>query len=374
MRYKRINNVLAGDVLHDNLYGVDGRLLIAANEPLSDTAIKRLGDLGYNGFYVDTEASNDINVADIITERLRNNTIKGINNLKSDFSNKNVSSTIENASQIVSEILTLKNISIDYIDIRNVENAMSQHSIFVTEASVVIGISLGLTPNQLTELAIAALLHDIGKLFVDPKVMKKIEEPDSKTTEEYSDIKHPSYGFRLFSKDKDLGVNAIINKAILSHHINENGTGTTGTPKYDALIKGTPLYAKIIHAVDEYDIIKHDNINGGPLEAVEYLTANCGTLFDPLVVNAFRKVVAVYPTGTEITISNKLKDKDGNFEPGAIVVNGVVCGQNPGFPNRPIIKINGSGKADLNAMFFQKFAVVGTELDDSNEKEKGRSR
>jgi HD-GYP domain-containing protein (c-di-GMP phosphodiesterase class II) len=351
MRYVRIKNLKPGDVVHESIHDMHNRLLVASGEALSEFKIKKLQQLGFDGFYIETELTKDIQITDLIPNQLRYKAI-------SDLRNMNIASTIDNAKEIVDNVLSKKDIFIDYIDVRNYENELFQHSIFVAESSIVIGSALGLNKNQLTELAVAALLHDIGKLFKEPKFMKKIAE--SKTVEEYNEEMHPLYGFRLFKNDSDYGVNAIVNKAILTHHINENGTGTTGSLKYDSLIKETPLYAKIINVVNVYDKKRHTAEIGSPSEAIEHLKGGYGTLYNPEVVRCFLNHIAIYPTGTTVTLSNGIQ--------------GIVYSQTKGFPERPKIKLETGQILDLMTRFMQTITIVGTDFDNDRDQEIGKSR
>lgn len=346
MIYIGINNLRPGDIVSESIYDNNNRILVVGGTNLTEPLIIKLKELGFNGFYIDNKFSQNIVVEDLISEQLRNKTTEDLKSL-------DIKSTVENARRIVEKILQEENVLIDYVDIRNNKNKLFQHSIFVAEASVIIGITLGLNYNDLTDLAVSALLHDIGKLFVEPKMMSKILGEDSKNIEEYKEKSHPLYGFKLFRSDIKYNINVKINNTILFHHINENGTGTTGSDKYDILAKNIPLSAKIIHVVDEYDLKRHDKENGTPFEAIEYLKANCGLLFNTNVVKAFLKSVAIYPTGTTVTLSSGYK--------------GVVCAQNKGFPDRPKIKLENGQTIDLMARFLQTFTIVSSELDGKEE-------
>jgi|LSQX01.1.fsa_nt_gb HD-GYP domain-containing protein (c-di-GMP phosphodiesterase class II) len=346
MIFKQINSLQPGDVVYENVYDEKRRLIIAGDTVLTEQHITSLKRMGFNGVLIKSKFFKDVEINKLISDELTHKSV-------SDLKNLNVNFTINNAKKIVEDILSKKDLSIDYIDIRNAGNELFQHSLFVTEAAVVIGISLGFNTVQLTELAVAALLHDVGKMFSNPKIMAKIANPGTQEIEKYEEEKSPLYGFRLLSNESDYNIGPKVKMAILAHNLNVNGTGTTGNPKYDKLLStNIPPYAKIIHVVDVYDMIKHDPIHGSPIEAVEYLKGNCGTMFDQEIVMAFLNHIAIYPSGTPVILSNGW--------------NGVVYGQNSGIPERPkIILEKGNMRINLLARFLHNVTVIG--IDGGNE-------
>lgn len=331
MRYVGINNLKPGDFLYNNVYDTNNRLLVTKDKPLDQNIINKLKELGYTGFYIKDDRYQVFNFSENIPYSLKNKAT-------TDLKKMDIQATVENAKDIVKNILIKKNIYIDYIDTRNPENELFQHSVFVAEVSVVIGKALGLAEPHLIELATAALLHDVGKLCKNPKIMSKIMPANAKEIEPYVDEKHPAYGYRLLEVDKDYNLNPKIKTAILLHNKNEDGSGITGLDWVDVKpINNIPLYAKIIHVADEYDIKRNDPIMGSPLEAVEYLNGGYGTLFDQSVVNAFLIHVAVYPTGMPVMIIQDSKE-----------FYGVVYQQNNKLPARPKVQLTNGEVIDLS--------------------------
>src|SRR5688572_26226389 len=64
-----------------------------------------------------------------------------------------------------------------------------EHSVEVAIVAILLGKNLGLPNNQIRELALGALLHDIGKIYVDPAILNK---PGKLDPHEFEEIKkHP---------------------------------------------------------------------------------------------------------------------------------------------------------------------------------------
>jgi len=143
------------------------------------------------------------------------------------------------------------------------------------------GERLKLPENQLANLALLAVLHDIGKLAIPIKIIKN---KNKLTKKQWEIIKrHPEVGSRIAQASPML---LPIANLILSHHERWDGGG------YPRGIKGRriPIEARIIAIVDAYDIM----INGRGYkkkisveEALEELKKCSRTQFDPKLVAEF---------------------------------------------------------------------------------------
>lgn len=170
----------------------------------------------------------------------------------------------------------------------SIKNALHERS-FETEEHgerlanycLVIGEQMGMSGDQLDELEMLGMLHDIGKIAIDDRILNK---PDSLTDEEYEEMKkHPEIGFRIACTIPEM---AGVAEYILTHHERWDGTG------YPEGIAGEeiPLPARIIAVADAYDAMVSDRPYRKALtkdEAIEVLRANAGTQFDPAVVEVF---------------------------------------------------------------------------------------
>lgn len=144
-----------------------------------------------------------------------------------------------------------------------------------------IGQAMGLSSVQIDELEVLAMLHDIGKIGIDDRILQK---PGKLTEAEWDVMRtHPEIGFRIAHTVPEL-----INIAdyILAHHERWDGKG------YPRGLAGEeiPLQARILSVVDAYDAMTQDRPYRKALseaEAVEELAKNAGTQFDPAIVEIF---------------------------------------------------------------------------------------
>ncbi len=143
------------------------------------------------------------------------------------------------------------------------------------------GHALELTGAEQNELALLAVLHDIGKIGVRQSILQK---PGPLTKEEWEEIKrHSEIGYRIAQNTPELSVVA---DYILSHHERWNGKG------YPRSLKGgeIPLLCRILAVADAYDAMTSDRVYRKALtsEAARVeLRKNAGTQFDPTLVDLF---------------------------------------------------------------------------------------
>lgn len=278
-------------ILAKSIYDENGRVLLGYQSVLTEEFIDKLKEKGFPGIYIEDELSKDIEVQETITTELRN---KGVDALR----RRDIDETMNVAKQIVDQLLHSAKVLLDMIDLRTFDDYTFRHSVNVAVLSTVIGMNMEMNRNHIEELAVAAIMHDIGKVMVNPEILNK---PSQLTNEEYYEVqRHSEYGYDILKKRFD--ISARTRAGILSHHENEDGSG------YPQHLKGSQIfqYAKIIHVADVFDALTSRRPYKEAYErseAVEYLMACGGMLFDMEVVKAFLTSVSVYPVGVTVTLS-----------------------------------------------------------------------
>ncbi len=163
------------------------------------------------------------------------------------------------------------------------------------------GVALDLNRNDLNNLGMGAILHDIGKVFIDKKCLNK---KGRLTDEEFAEMKkHPIEGYRYIRANFNIPVQASM--GVLQHHEKYDGTGYPVQKAGDDI----SLFGRIIAIADVYDAITSDRpYRKGilPSKAMEYIMGGAGYHFDFELVSIFVKKVAAYPLGTCVKLSNGL--------------------------------------------------------------------
>jgi HD-GYP domain-containing protein (c-di-GMP phosphodiesterase class II) len=161
---------------------------------------------------------------------------------------------------------------------------LAGHGFRVGAVALALGTNLGLQGQRLEHLEVAAMLHDVGKVRLDPEVIGK---PGPLSPDEWRQVRrHPELGFAMTS-----GVfHAEIADTILSHHERWDGRG------YPQGRSGReiPLLARILCVADTFDAMTSDRCYRAslPVEVVmAELIAHAGTQFDPAVVEAMENLI-----------------------------------------------------------------------------------
>ncbi|MFP4697936.1 MAG: HD domain-containing phosphohydrolase, partial [Eubacteriales bacterium] len=146
---------------------------------------------------------------------------------------------------------------------------------------------LNLSENEISDLKLLALLHDVGKVAISDYIVNK---PGELTREEWETMKnHTEIGYRIVQSSPDL---AQIAHYILYHHERWDGKGYPSGKKGDEI----PKLSRIISIIDAYDVMTHERKYKKPIshnKAIAELIRCSGTQFDPNLVavfcNAFKK-------------------------------------------------------------------------------------
>ncbi len=159
------------------------------------------------------------------------------------------------------------------------------HSTNVAKYAVAIARDMGLSPTQLEEIHIAAILHDVGKIGISERIISK---PDPLTSEEYDIMKdHPAHGIRIL---EPIGFAPSIMGAIYQHHERYDGSGYPQGLKGDSI----SVSARILNVADTIDAMVSERPYRGtiPAEAVvRELEKEEGMQFDPVAARSARKLI-----------------------------------------------------------------------------------
>jgi HD-GYP domain-containing protein (c-di-GMP phosphodiesterase class II) len=160
------------------------------------------------------------------------------------------------------------------------------HSGRVAQFSLILAGELGLPDEEVDKVRISATLHDVGKIGIEDRVLKK---PGVLTNEEFEIMKrHTVMGYEIVRQVKQL---AEMLPGIRWHHEALNGRGYPDGIKGDEL----PLMVRIIAVADTFDAITTDRPYQAGREfpkALEVLHQHAGSKYDPIVVDAMDSAYA----------------------------------------------------------------------------------
>ena len=159
------------------------------------------------------------------------------------------------------------------------------HSDRVTKYSMIIARALNLDEKTVETISISALLHDVGKIGIDDKILKK---PGFLTPEEFEIMKqHPVKGFNIMKTIEQM---RNVLPGLRSHHEQWDGNGYPDRLKAEEI----PLIARIIAVADTLDAMTTNRPYQQALTfqfAVEKINKNVGVKYDKNVVAAFNRAI-----------------------------------------------------------------------------------
>jgi HD-GYP domain-containing protein (c-di-GMP phosphodiesterase class II) len=160
------------------------------------------------------------------------------------------------------------------------------HSERVARYSIAIGKNLNLPEKEMRNLRVSALLHDVGKIGIDDRILRK---PGALSDDEFEVMKqHPAKGAAIMSGAAQL-IDVI--PGMKYHHEKWGGGGYPESLAGEAI----PMQARIVAIADTFDAMTTNRPYQKAMElgyVVEKIKSFAGTRFDPRVVDAFANAVA----------------------------------------------------------------------------------
>jgi len=222
--------------------------------------------------------------------------------------------------------------------LKNIETSpgktyLASHSVRSTIISIIIGTYLKLPSHRLLELAIAAIVHEVGMLKLPSAIF--MNDRPLNAVEQKAIVTHPVLGYSML---KSLDFPLPICLAALEHHERENSTGYPRRLTSEKI----SLYSKIIAVACSYEALSskrpHKEEKDGYTGMLELLK-NEGKQYDDTVVKSLVLSLSIYPIGLYVLLSNNKK--------------GQVIDVNPENPRFPIVQIFGETSPDGRIVTMQ---------------------
>lgn len=171
------------------------------------------------------------------------------------------------------------------------------HSVAVCALMINFARHLELDPQQVEDLGVAGLLHDVGKVAVADEILNK---PGALSKGEMRSVRsHPAAGHRLLASS--VGAPELALELCLRHHEKVDGTGYPGGLKGEAL----SLAARMGAICDVYDAVTSNRPYKTAWTPCEALTAmqKWNGHFDPALLDRFADSLGIYAVGTLVRLS-----------------------------------------------------------------------
>ena len=209
--------------------------------------------------------------------------------------NSDLSIIGEAAEEIIDSVISDPDVINSMTEIRNISTDLYTHCINVCSLSTVMALKLKMTKKQVKNIAIGAILHDIGLKYIQaPYIDVGEDELSPKDELEYK--KHTIYGY--ISIQDENWISDISKEIILLHHENIDGTGFPFQHNGSKI----KMEIRIVSVCDEFDslISGIGNKQLKMYQAIQYMKVHAEREYDGAIVKKLLESVAVYPVGMQV--------------------------------------------------------------------------
>ncbi|MDU4959607.1 MAG: HD-GYP domain-containing protein [Sporomusaceae bacterium] len=301
MRSINVNELKPDMVLSRPLLGSDGSVLLQEGIAVRDGYIRYLRSQGIDTLFVDEPRQTP--TTDFYDSEHTREALSAARQTVGQFragQGINLDRIKEIVSGLIGELSQKPENMAHFLDIRRKEEYLFSHAVNTCILSVMTGLALGYSADRLSELGLAAMLHDIGKIKFPQLLAKQFH--GSLTPKERQEYRmHPMYSLELLQGNPSVSV-AVAN-ACCQHHERWNGSGYPLGLKGDAISE----YAQIISVADVYDRLIVGLPHRLPVPvyyAAAILNKAAGEYFNPAIVETFTQNIAAYPMGKTVRLSN----------------------------------------------------------------------
>ena len=183
--------------------------------------------------------------------------------------------------------------------LKNKDSYTSQHSMNVCILSIALGRQIKLSIEELNQVGLCGMMHDMGKMKIPLDILNK---PDRLDDKEYKVMQsHTTHGWKLLMSSRNMYEGAI--DVAYSHHERLTKGGYPRGLSEESL---TP-YTRMVAITDMYDAITSDRVykrGENHLDAINLLTKASGHHLDPGLVIKFIECLGIYPLGSIVEMSS----------------------------------------------------------------------
>lgn len=293
-----ISKLKAGMITAQGVYNPLGASFLAQGTELNSKYIDRLQKIGVEDLVV-TSLDPALKLKpppDIVREKTRITAIHCITDMYEDVEKRgtfDIQPLQAVSKNILLDLIDNRENLVQLTDIRLHDSYTFAHSVNVAILSAMMGMLCHYSQQELTDLTLGALLHDLGKSVIPQSVLAK---PGHLSAEENAVVqKHPKVGRDRLKALLPLQPSAAY--IAMQHHEHMDGNGYPNR----LTAKRIHRYAKIVAVADVYDALtslRPYKKAYSPSVAYRIMRSAAGRQFDEDLLKTFFDNVAIYPVGT----------------------------------------------------------------------------
>lgn len=319
--FVRVSALQEGMRIDQNIKDRLDRVLIAKGIYLDTYQIEALRRMKINGVYIsegEEEPSAPVqppasavarnNISKLrtedptkvhLSESIKRRVSEGIQFLYNDTDSPDFTLTSTNITKnLLKAIEDNAAIAVDITALKTSDEYTFKHSVDVATMSMIIAKKMKMNKQDVYNIGIAGLLHDMGKSKIPLEILNK---PARLTDEEFEVMKqHSVYGYRILQEKEDFETSIAI--AVLQHHEKMNGRGYPMGVSSEKITS----YARILSVVDVYDALVTERPYKKGMsqrDAIEIIMSMTEEL-DITVMRNFLESVILYPVDSVVQLSN----------------------------------------------------------------------
>lgn len=324
MKPVNIQYIRPGMVLARSIFDEYGRILLTDGVSLTEDYITKLKTLLIPTVYIKDPVFDDIEVPEYLTASTQRQAMATIaNTFEKIRSGQNfcLDSVYDLSSTIIEELLAQGDIPIYLTGLITHDGHTFAHSLNCAIYTAILANLSGFSASKIKEITCGALLHDIGKLSINPAILNKPGKLDAQEWENMQ--QHTDNGFAVLRKKRwDLSI--LVAHMAWQHHEHYDGNG------YPRGLSGADIlpYARLLAIADVYEALTAERPYAPamlPHEAHQIIHNGLNRHFDPEYGRRFLAKVVTFTPGMEVRL---------NTDEIAIVISVTAAA-----PQRPLVRV-----------------------------------
>ncbi len=312
MRLAQVSHQLIGNQLTEPVFTEHGSMLLQKGTVVNNAIIEKLLSHNVDIVHVIDKTLKGVIHQPIIPKPQMAEAVQKVKDVFQDVLNQDhlgVKAVIPQehfalVKEVVSMLLNIieksENILYSVVELIGIDSYTHRHNVNVAVLSILTAKAMGYKKHEMRDIALGALLHDIGKARINQEIIQK---PSRLNDAERSLVEqHPVLGYKLIEHIESLPY--LSKQIVYLHHEKLDGSG------YPLGLKGIeiPEYVQIVTVCDMYDAMTTNRIYREKMpnyQALDILMAECIFKISAHILKKLVSTIQMFPPGTGVVLSDE---------------------------------------------------------------------